>query len=114
MRLIGRFLIAGCVAFTIPVATLSARAQSYPGKPVRMVVPFPPGGGTDVIGRLIAQKMTAALGQTVVVDNRAGAAGRIGAEVVARSAPDGYTLLMATTTVIITAPALFPKLPYDS
>ena len=92
---------------------MPAAAQNYPAKSVRMVVPFPPGGGTDIFGRLIAQRLTQTLGQQVIVDNRAGAAGRIGAEYVARTAPDGYTLLMATTTVIITAPALFPKLAYD-
>jgi len=94
--------------------TMSAYAQSYPVKPVRMVVPFPPGGGTDFIGRLIAQKLSVALGQQFLVDNRVGAAGRLGTEFVARAQADGYTLLMTTTTTIITAPALFPKLPYDS
>lgn len=110
----GVFLVCACAIFAVSVITATAHAQGYPSRPVRMVVPFPPGGGTDVMGRLIAQKLTTALGQQVVVDNRAGAAGRIGAEYVARAAPDGYTLLMGTTTVIITAPALFPKLPYDS
>ena len=94
--------------FALPVV-----AQTYPSKLIRFIVPFPPGGGTDIIGRLIAQKLTAALGQQVIVDNRAGAAGRTGTEYVARAAPDGYTLLMGTTTVIITPPALFPKLSYD-
>jgi tripartite-type tricarboxylate transporter receptor subunit TctC len=94
--------------FVLPVV-----AQTYPSKLIRFIVPFPPGGGTDIIGRLIAQKLTAALGQQVIVDNRAGAAGRTGTEYVARAAPDGYTLLMGTTTVIITPPALFPKLSYD-
>jgi tripartite-type tricarboxylate transporter receptor subunit TctC len=105
------FLIFACALTTFAIA--NAQAQTYPARPVRMVVPFPPGGGTDVIGRLLAAHLTRALGQQVIVDNRAGAAGRIGAEQVARAAPDGYTLLMATTTVIITAPALFPKLAYD-
>jgi tripartite-type tricarboxylate transporter receptor subunit TctC len=91
-----------------------AQEPGYPARAVRMVVPFPAGGGTDVIGRLLAQRLTSSLKQQVIVDNRSGAAGRIGAEYVAKSAPDGYTLLMATTTVIITAQALFPKLPYDS
>src|SRR5262245_772469 len=109
-----RRLIVALTLCTLSLISSSVYAQGYPGKPVRMVVPFPPGGGTDVIGRLLAQKLAGALKQQVIVDNRAGAAGRIGAEHVARSAPDGYTLLMATTTVIITAPALFPKLPYDS
>ena len=94
--------------FVLPVV-----AQTYPSKLIRFIVPFPPGGGTDIIGRLIAQKLTAALGQQVIVDNRAGAAGRTGTEYVARAAPDGYTLLMGTTTVIITPAALFPKLSYD-
>jgi tripartite-type tricarboxylate transporter receptor subunit TctC len=92
---------------------LPSVAQTYPSKLIRFIVPFPPGGGTDIIGRLIAQKLTTALGQQVIVDNRAGAAGRTGTEYVARAAPDGYTLLMGTTTVIITPAALFPKLSYD-
>ena len=99
----------GCAIVAVAIVA-SAIAQSYPVKSVRMVVPFPPGGGTDIVGRLVAQQLSRTLRQRVIVDNRAGAAGRIGAEQVARAAPDGYTLLMATTTVIITAPALFPKL----
>ncbi len=102
------------VAALLVLNTACVYAQSYPVKPVRLVVPFPPGGGTDVVGRLVAQQLTQNLAQQVIIDNRAGAAGRIGAEYVAHVAPDGYTLLMATTTVIITAPALFPKLPYDA
>jgi tripartite-type tricarboxylate transporter receptor subunit TctC len=102
------------LASMVSASPALAQEQNYPARAVRMVVPFPPGGGTDIIGRLLAQKLTSGLRQQVIVDNRAGAAGRIGAEHVAKSAPDGYTLLMATTTVIITAQALFPKLPYDS
>ena len=89
-----------------------ALAQSYPARPLRLVVPFAPGGGSDLVGRLLAQKLGAALGQQVVVDNRAGAGGRIGTELVAKSAPDGYTLLMATSSVMVTAPALYAKLPF--
>ena len=101
-------------AVTLMIAPGFAHAQTYPARPVRLVVPFPPGGGTDVIGRLIAQKLTVALGQQVIVDNRVGAAGRVGTEYVAHATPDGYMLLMTTTTTIITAPALFAKLPYRS
>jgi tripartite-type tricarboxylate transporter receptor subunit TctC len=107
-------LCAICSALSLLTAAPDVFAQRYPTRPVRMVVPFPPGGGTDVLGRLLAQKMGEFLGQQVIVDNRAGAAGRIGTEYVARAAPDGYTLLMGTTTSIITAPALFSKLPYRS
>lgn len=95
-------------------APAHAHAQEYPSKAVRLVVPFAPGGGTDTIGRLIAQKLTDAWGQTVVVDNRAGAGGMIGAELVAKSAPDGYTLLMGTTGTHATNPVVFAKLPYDA
>jgi len=88
-------------------------AQNYPAKPVRVVVPFPAGGGADIFARLIGRRLGENLGQTLVVDNRAGASGIIGCEAVARSAPDGYTLLMGTTGTHTTNPAVFSKLPYD-
>jgi tripartite-type tricarboxylate transporter receptor subunit TctC len=93
-----------------PAATL---AQGYPVKPVRMVVPFPPGGATDIVARLIAQKLTDSVGQQVIVDNRAGAGGTIGSDNAAKSAPDGYTLVMATSSTHAIAPSLYSKLPYD-
>jgi tripartite-type tricarboxylate transporter receptor subunit TctC len=101
-------LILGCV-----LAAGAATAQQYPVRPIRMVVPFAPGGGSDLVGRVLAQKLGAALGQQVIVDNRAGAGGRIGTEVVAKAPPDGYTLLFATSSVMVTAPALYSKLPFD-
>ncbi len=88
-------------------------AQSYPVKPVRLVSPYAPGGGTDILARLIGQKLSEALGQTVVVENRPGAGGTIGTEVVARSAPDGYTIMLASPSPIVVAPHLYKKLPYD-
>jgi tripartite-type tricarboxylate transporter receptor subunit TctC len=91
-----------------------AWAQNYPAKPVRVIVPFPAGGGADIFARLIGRKLGENLGQSFVVDNRAGASGIIGCEAVARSAPDGYTLLMGTTGTHTTNPAVFSKLPYDS
>jgi tripartite-type tricarboxylate transporter receptor subunit TctC len=90
----------------------AASAQEYPVKPVRIIVPFPPGGGSDLIARLLAQKLSGALGQPVVADNRAGASGNIAAELVARSAPDGYTLLFGNSSLSI-SPAVFQKLAYD-
>jgi tripartite-type tricarboxylate transporter receptor subunit TctC len=89
-----------------------AHAQNYPTKPVKMVVPFPPGGSLDIAGRLIAQKLTDAWGQSVVVENKPGAGGNIGADFVAKAAPDGHVLLM-TATSFATTPALSPKLPFD-
>lgn len=93
---------------------LSAGAQPYPAKPVRMVVPFPPGGPTDVVARLMAPKMAEALGQQVIIDNRGGAGGAIGTEQVAKSAPDGYTLVMGTIGGLAVAKSLNPKLGYDT
>ena len=90
-----------------------AAAQSFPSKPIRLIVPYPPGGGTDTAARPIAQKMTEAIGQAVIVDNRPGASEIIGTEAVARAAPDGYTLLLTTNAFAIN-PSLQPKLPYDS
>ncbi|MCC6533397.1 MAG: tripartite tricarboxylate transporter substrate binding protein [Burkholderiales bacterium] len=89
-------------------------AQSYPAKPVRIVVPFSPGGSTDVTARILAQKLTDAWRQQVIVDNRAGAGGNIGAEAVAKSPPDGYTLLLATTGVMAINHKLYRTLPYDA
>jgi len=90
-----------------------AGAQTYPTRPVRMIVPYPPGGGTDVISRLVGQKLTERWGQQVVVDNRPGANGIIGTDLIARARPDGYTFGVVIATQAIN-PALYPKLPYDT
>jgi len=88
-------------------------AQTYPAKPIRLVVPFPAGGTTDILAREVGQRLSQSFGQSVVVDNRPGAAGNIGSELVARSAPDGYTLLMATVGTHAINPSLYAKMPYD-
>ena len=90
-----------------------AYGQSYPNKPVRFVVPYPPGGGTDVIARIVQEPLAAAMGTSVIIDNRGGAGGSIGSEAVAKSAPDGYTLLFTLSSHTIN-PGLFPKLAFDT
>jgi len=90
-----------------------AVAQSYPSKPVRLLVPYPPGGPVDNVGRILAQPLSPILGQNVVVENRSGAGGSIGADVVAKAAPDGYTLLIGNTGPMTVNPVLQPRLPYD-
>ena len=100
------------VALALAVSPL-ATAQDYPARPVRVVVPYPPGGPTDVIVRVIANRLTESLGQQVVVENRAGASGMIGAELVARAVPDGYTLLVNPSIHVI-LPSLVPKMPFDA
>jgi tripartite-type tricarboxylate transporter receptor subunit TctC len=90
-----------------------ASAQAWPSKPIRIVVPFTPGGSTDILGRAIGQKLAESLGQQVIVENRPGAGGSIGAEAVARAAPDGYTLLMGHIGTLAVNPTLYPKLGYD-
>lgn len=101
------------LAFVIASAA-SVCAQNFPSKPVRLVVPFPAGGGSDVIGRIVAQKLGDRFGQQVVVDNRAGAGGSIGTEAVVKSAPDGYTVVLASTSEIAINPSLYSKLNYDT
>ena len=96
------------------VAAADAAAQGFPSRPVRLVVPFPPGGPLDIVGRAIAQKLGEAWGQSVVVDNRPGAGGNIGAELVAKSAPDGYTVLMGALSTHAVNPSLYAKMPYDA
>lgn len=88
-------------------------AQAYPSKPIKLIIPFPAGGATDIVGRVVAQQLGVELGQTVVVDNRAGAAGVIGSESVARAAPDGYTILLSTSSTHTIGPILNPKIPYS-
>ena len=102
-------LIAG---LALAALCSTAMAQTYPTKTVRMVVGYPPGGPTDVLARIVSQKLTQAWGQQVIVDNRPGASGMIGAEFTARAAPDGYTLLMVPVTYAVT-PSLFSKMAYD-
>ncbi len=91
----------------------SGSSQSYPSKPIRLIVPFPPGGAVDILGRAMAQKLSENLPHNMIVDNRVGGAGAVGSEAAAKSAPDGYTLLMGSTTTISINPSLFAKLSYD-
>ena len=102
----------GVVLFTACVGM--AHAQTWPTKPIRMIIPFPPGGTTDIVGRVAAQKLGEALGQQVVPDNRPGAAGNIGTELVAKAPPDGYTLLAAPGSTLTIHPSLYAKLGFDS
>jgi tripartite-type tricarboxylate transporter receptor subunit TctC len=104
---------AGMLFLALVSLAACTHAQGYPARTVRLIAPFAPGGGTDLMARLLAQKLTPLLGQQVIVDNRAGAGGRIGAELVAKSPPDGYTLLLAGSSVMATAPALYSKLPFE-
>jgi tripartite-type tricarboxylate transporter receptor subunit TctC len=96
----------------LSVAAASVLAQGYPDKPLKLVVPFPPGGPTDIVGRLVAQKLAEGIGQPVVVENRPGAGGTVGSTAVARAPADGYTLLYGSTTLAI-APSLYRDLAYD-
>ncbi len=100
--------------FAIPLpAQAQAQAGAYPDKPVRFVVPYPPGGGTDVIARIVHERFQAALGQSILIDNKGGAGGSVGTELVSRAAPDGYTVLFTLSSHTIN-PAIFPKLSFDT
>jgi tripartite-type tricarboxylate transporter receptor subunit TctC len=89
-----------------------AHAQDYPSKPIRMIVPYPPGGGTDVVARIVNEKLSQELGQAIVIDNKGGAGGSVGTEIASKAAPDGYTILLTLSSHTIN-PKLFPKLGYD-
>mgnify|MGYP000935125060 CR=1 FL=1 len=101
------------LALALMAIALGAQAQGFPNRPVTLVVPFPPGGGTDTGARIVAQKLGAKWGQTVVVENKGGAAGMIGADLVAKARPDGYTILMGNIGTQAINPSLYKKLPYD-
>jgi len=97
----------------LPALPVAAAAQPYPNKPIRIVVPSSPGGGLDTVSRAVGQHLAASWKQSVVIDNRAGAGGTIGPDLVAKAAPDGYTLLLVSATFAVN-PSVYPKLPYDS
>ncbi|HEY1230601.1 MAG TPA: tripartite tricarboxylate transporter substrate binding protein [Ramlibacter sp.] len=100
-------------ALTLALPAARASAQTWPGRPIKLVVPFPAGGSTDVVGRLVADKLATALGQPVVIDNRGGAGGTTGSDLVAKAPPDGYTLLVCTSSTHAIAPGLYSRLGYD-
>jgi tripartite-type tricarboxylate transporter receptor subunit TctC len=101
------------LALLLAMACSGAWAQGYPNKPVRIIVPFPPGGATDIVTRLVAQKLTEAWGQSVIVENRSGAGGNIGGEAAAKSAPDGYTLFMTSGSIVTANQYIYKKMPFD-
>lgn len=109
MRPLFRVMLAGLAALCVA----AAGAQTFPQRPVRLVVPYPPGSGTDIAARVLGQKLTESWGQQVIVDNRPGAGAIIGVEAVAKAAPDGYTIGIADTGPLAINPALYPKLPYN-
>ena len=101
------------LAAALLCACAVAHAQSFPSKPIRLIVPFPTGGGTDLVSRVVGQKMTESLGQSVVIDNRAGAQGNIGTATAAKAAPDGYTLVLGEAGTLGINPHLYPNVGYD-
>ena len=109
-----RSFVAGTIAATATLAATPAFAQNYPSRPIRLIVPYPPGGGTDFFARVVSTAMGQSLGQTIVVENRPGAGTVIGAEAVARAAPDGYTFLLGDTSTYASNRSLFQKLSYDA
>lgn len=113
MKLAG-FAVIACLAWIGAPApgAVAAAAQDYPTRPIRLIVPFPAGAGIDIIGRTVGQALTGAWKQSVVVDNRPGAGGTLGSDIVARATSDGYTLLVANTSTLAVAPSLYKKLPY--
>ena len=97
----------------LAIASFDVCAQAYPAKPIRLMVPFPPGGSTDIVARIVAQKLGAQLGQSLVIENRGGAGGTLGTAVVAKAAPDGYFLVVGTTSTHVVAPSVYQRLDYD-
>jgi len=110
--LLAAFAVVSLLSGVNHSATAQSTSQKFPDKPIRFVVPFPPGGGNDILARAIAPKMAELIGQPVVIDNKAGAGGNIGAEMVARATPDGYTILMASNQITIN-PWMYSSLPFD-
>lgn len=106
--------ILKAIALLLLAGAGPALAQQYPIRPIRMIIGFPPGGGTDIVGRIVGQRLSEVLGQQVLPDNRGGASGQIAAELTAKAPPDGYTVMMAHIAAISILPSLYPKMPYDA
>src|SRR5512133_2432027 len=104
--------VVAAIVAAVALVPQFAQAQSFPSKPIRMVLPFPPGGPTDALGRIVAQSLSDLVGQPVLADNRPGAGGNLGLELAAKSAPDGYTVVL-TSPIISLAPLLYKKLNYE-
>jgi tripartite-type tricarboxylate transporter receptor subunit TctC len=113
-RLVASRQILVTLLAAVSLAALPAMAQTWPTHPVKMIVPWPPGGGNDVLGRKLGEALAATIGQPVVVENKAGANGMIGAEAVARAAPDGYTMMFHSVTTHAINPSFYPKITYDT
>jgi tripartite-type tricarboxylate transporter receptor subunit TctC len=111
-RLLSPLLAAALVA-GFGLQTVPAVAQDYPNRPITLVVPFPPGGSTTIVARIVADKMSEALGQSIVIDNRGGAGGTIGSRAVSKSAPDGYTILLGYSGTLAIGPTLYGNVGYD-
>src|SRR5258706_948017 len=105
--------LAALAAALLPWPVSAQTADAWPSRPIRFILPFPPGGGTDILGRIIAERLSVSLGQPVVTENRGGAGGNVGAEAAAKSAPDGYTIVLVATSLAI-RPSLYSKLNYDA
>ena len=113
MPLTRREIVAGLGGGLVALGAPPALAEAYPSRPIKMIVPYPPGGTTDLLGRMVADQLQSGLGATVVVENKPGVATALGAEFVARAEPDGYTLMIATSTTLAINKTLYRKLPYD-
>ena len=108
------WLRVAALLFAILFVAFPAAGQQYPARPIRMLIGFPPGGGTDIVGRIVAQKLSENLGQQIIAENRGGATGMVAAELAARAAPDGYTIMMAHISAMSILPSLYPKMAYDT
>src|SRR5688572_25195599 len=106
--------LAVCIAFLLPVHAFGQGAANFPAKPIRIIVPFTPGGPADAVARPISLGLTERLGQQAIVDYRAGAGGSIGAETLAKSPPDGYTIMVTTPGIVAVYPAIVAKAPFDT
>ena len=109
-----RRTVLAALSLAVLLTAVHARAQDFPNKPIKLIVPFTTGGSNDVLARVIAQKLSTSMGQPVIVENKAGASGNIGADLVAKAPPDGHTLLIAANNILTMNPALFKKMPFDS